>query len=242
MAQQTISNGEEGSSVRSKLNSMFTELYDLTIASITGAESLNSTDYDAIHICTGTSADYTVDLPTAVGGTGHLIIFKGSSALTKVVTIAGSSGQTIDGEANRKISATGMIALMSDGSNWVVVGEVGSWIPYTPTFTGWSADPTVSRAAYFRVGKMITVRMDTSANGTSNATTKFVSLPFAAAGPAQLGMTSQHSNNGSTATSPGLLVTVVDSASVDVRTNMSGAAFTASGGCRVSFTLNYVML
>jgi hypothetical protein len=241
MAYQEILVTDTLNAGRIKINDNFSELYNLSTVSVTGGIALDATALNKIHLCSGTTADYTVDLPTAVGNSG-IITFKGLHGLTKVVTVAGISGQTIAGEANRKIASTGILSVMSDGANWVVVGEVGSWIPYTPTWTGWSAAPTVGRAEYFRVGKMITVRVDTTANGTSNATTKFISLPLAAKGPAQLGMTSQHSNNGTTATSPGLLLTVVDTASVEARTNMSGSLWTASGGCRVSFTLNYVML
>lgn len=240
MARQEIVATDTLDQGREKINAMTTELYTFEIVSVTEAISLTSTALGKVHVCTGTSADYTVDLPTAVGNLG-VIIFKGAAALTKVVTIQGTGGQTIDGETDRKIASTGMISLMSDGANWVVIQEVGSWIPYTPVLAGWSSDPAIDRSVYFRVGKMITVQVHTSANGTSNATTKTVTVPFNAAGPTQIGVTSFHVNNGVTATTPGICITRVGSNIVDFYTNTAAAVWTASGNCRLNFTLNYVM-
>lgn len=146
--------------------------------SITEAASLTSTAFNKIHVCTGTTVDYQLDLPTAVGNAGGIVSVKGAAALTKVVTVVGVSGQTIDGEANRKISSGGLFVLMSDGANWILVNEIGSWIPYTPVWTGFSADPTLVYAGYFREGKKCQVVITINASGTSNATTMTVTLPF----------------------------------------------------------------
>jgi hypothetical protein len=215
---------------------------NITIVSITGATSLTSSAFGKLHNCTGTTIDYTIDLPTAVGNSGVSIAIKGDSALTKVVTIAGIGGQLIDGEASRQIASLGFISVLSDGTNWKVVGEVGSWINYTPTWGGFSIDPTVDRCQYFRQGKNITVQLHTSANGTSSATTKTVTVPFIASAPAQLGFTSANVNNGVVATTPGVIATRTGgSNTIDLFRDLSGLAWTASGSCRVSFTLNYIM-
>jgi hypothetical protein len=240
MAYQEVLAADNLNEGRTKINENFVELYAITTVSVTGATSLTSSALGKIHICTGTSADYTVDLPTAVGNEGCIII-KGAAALTKIVTIQGTGGQTIDGESDRKIAATGMISVLSDGSNWVVIQEVGSWISYTPVLGGWSADPTIDRSVYFRVGKMVTVQIHTSANGTSNATTKTFTVPFNAAGPTQIGVMSFHVNAGTTATSPGICITRVAANTVDMYTNTAAAAWTNSGNCRFNVTLNYVM-
>lgn len=239
MAQQTINNGDSGLSARNKINDNFTELYTLTHVSITGAISLTSSALGKIHICTGTSANYTVDLPTAIGNEGT-IVFKGSSALTKVVTIQGVSGQTIDGEADRKIGSTGMITILSDGANWVVVNEVGSWIPYLAVLGGFSADPTFDRMEYFRTGKKCRVVVHASTNGTSNATTKTITLPFIADSRAsQVFFTNTTSNNGTLASTPGGIFTRVGQNTVDVYRDTVQTAWTASGACRFAFELEY---
>lgn len=240
MAQQTLNNGETGLVIRTKINDQFTELYGLAVTTITGATSLDAGDLGATHVLTGTSADYTVDLPTAVGNSGTSIAFKGSSALTKVVTIAGSSGQTIDGEASRKISTSGLIILMSDGSNWIVMNEVGSWIPYTPVLAGFSADPTFTRTDYFRVGKLCTLRIISLASGTSNATTKTITAPFNAAEVCH-GICQIVINNTTVATTPGLCATTASSNVINVYRNndVGTTAWTASGGCRYNLNLTY---
>lgn len=223
---------------RVKFNANFVELYTLSTVSVTGAVSLTSTAMGKIHVCTGTSADYTVDLPTAVGNSG-VIIFKGAAALTKVVTIAGSSGQTIDGETDRKIASTGMIAVMSDGANWVVVNEVGSWIPYTTVLGGYSADPTIAKSSYFRTGKMCNYHFATLASGTSNATTKTIQLPFNTITSNVIGLTLANINNGTIGTTPGLVISRAGSNIADVYRDLALAVWTASGGSRFSFNITF---
>lgn len=240
MAYQEILSNDTLNEGRQKMNAMTLELYSFDIVSITGATSLTSTAFGKIHVCTGTSADYTVDLPTAVGNEGCIII-KGAAALTKVVTVQGTGGQTIDGESDRKIGATGMISVISDGANWVVVQEVGSWIPYTPTLAGYSADPTIVRSAYFRVGKMIHFHFTTGSSGTSNATTKTITLPFNAPSAVVIGMTLANINNGTVATTPGLVVSRAGSNIADVYRDLSLAVWTASSTSRFSFNIVYHM-
>lgn len=228
---------------RIKLNAMFTELYALTTVSISSATALTSSAFGKIHNCSGTAANYTIDLPTAAGNSGQSIVFKGVSALTKVVTIQGVSTQKIDGEPVRQIGAKGMISLMSDGSNWVVMDEVGSWINYTPVLTGWLSDPIIDRSEYYRVGKMVTVQIHTNTNGTSNNAEKQFTIPFNAAPPKQLGFTSLAVNNGGALTSPGGIETRESSLIVDVFTDPSHGTGWSGGdtGCRISFTLRYVI-
>jgi hypothetical protein len=162
------------------LNSIFTGYTASTISvseiTINGATALTSSAYGVFYLCTGTSADYIVSLPSAVGHTGKSIGFKGQSSLTKVVTLSGSSGQTIDGEASRALGVYGILVLISNGTNWVIANEVGSWIPWTPTFAGFSSNPTAD-ARYFRVGKKIDIRITMTA-GTSNSGTFTFTLPF----------------------------------------------------------------
>lgn len=241
MAYQEILLADTLAAATPKINANFVELYSLSIVSVTGALSLDATALNKVHLCSGTTADYTVDLPTAVGNLG-MIIFKGIHTLTKVVTIAGISAQTIGGEANRKISTSGMIALMSDGSNWVVAGEVGSWIPYIPTFTGFSgAGPTLDRAVYFRQGKMCEVQIHASGSGTSNATTKTITLPFTGSGAAQAGITSNSVNDGVNATTPGSVIVRANSNIADVYRSVASLAWTATGNARFHFNLNYII-
>lgn len=72
----------------------------------------------AMHVCSGTTADYTVTLPTAVGNAGRVIGFRMSNALTKLVTLDGNSTETIDGATTRVMWASESAILISDGAQW----------------------------------------------------------------------------------------------------------------------------
>jgi hypothetical protein len=213
------------------------ELGDLNVDQITGAVSLVSADLGTLWELSGTTTDYTVDLPTAVGNAEKTIIFKGLAALTKNVTISGISGQTIDGVTTRVVGGGGSLTLLSDGANWAIINEIGSWVNYTPVWSGFSSDPTVGRAVYFRVGKMCTVHLNATANGTSNATSMTVTLPFASKfhnpQPALV------VNNGATGTSFGRVDPLTSSSVANCYTSAGAAAWTASGGKRISFCITY---
>jgi hypothetical protein len=90
--------------------------------SITGATTLTSTAFGLIHVCSGTSADYQVDLPSASGNAGRIITIRMSNALTRFVTIAGAGGALIDGQATRLMWAQESAILMCDGTNWTKIG------------------------------------------------------------------------------------------------------------------------
>lgn len=210
-----------------------------SIVSITTGATLDSTAFGKMHICTGTTSNYTLVLPTAVGNANKSIAFKGSSALTKNVTIDGNSGETIDGEQTREFNANGLYVIISDGSNWHLVAEVGSWCNYTPVWTGFSADPTVSVAKYFRQGKLCTVKVQCSANGTSNATTTTVTAPVNAASVVTVGLVQTVANNGTVAATPGQIVTRANSNIFDLYRDGQSTAWTSSGGKRASFTYVY---
>lgn len=89
--------------------------------SITGATTLTSTAFGLIHVCSGTSADYQVDLPSVSGNAGRIITIRMSNALTRFVTIAGAGGALIDGLATRLMWAQESCVLMCDGTNWTKI-------------------------------------------------------------------------------------------------------------------------
>jgi hypothetical protein len=211
---------------------------DLTIVSVTGTASLDATAFSKIHNCTGTATDYTLDLPTAVGNEGGSLAIKGNSALTKVVTIQGVSGQLIDGEANRKLSTDGLFVLLSDGANWIVINEVGSWIPYTPTWGGFDIDPTIVRADYFRVGKLCRARVIINGSGTSGATHFTLTVPFIAAEVSRA-PTTLVLNAGTTQTGPGLAILRSGQNTVDMYRDATAGTWTASGNKRADLDITF---
>lgn len=117
-----------------------------------------------------------------------------------------------------------------------------SGIDWTPTLTGFSANPTSSVYRYVRVGKMVTLFITQGANGTSNSTGFTISLPFTAATIANMvwhELIAQHVNNGVVGT---LGVATINSGGtvLNIYRDATGAAWTNTGGKRIqSLTFTY---
>lgn len=86
--------------------------------SVTGATTAT---LGRMHACSGTTADYTVTLPTAVGNAGKFVGFRMAGGLTKRVTLDGNGSETVAGAASRVLWENEAAVLLSDGSNWVKV-------------------------------------------------------------------------------------------------------------------------
>jgi hypothetical protein len=127
-------------------------VYDPSEISITGATTAT---VGRRHVCSGTSADYTVTLPTAVGNTGRLIAFRMSNALTKLVTLDGNSTETIDGLTTRVMWAGESAILISDGSNWFKIA--GRSIPFEAVIEGRSAT-SIANTTTVRINMTDTIR------------------------------------------------------------------------------------
>lgn len=86
--------------------------------SVTGATTLT---IGRMHVCSGTSADYTVTLPAASGNAGKFIGVRMARGLTKLVTVDGNSTELIDGEQTRVMWASESAILLSDGTGWTKI-------------------------------------------------------------------------------------------------------------------------
>jgi hypothetical protein len=98
-----------------------------TEVGITGAIGLTSAAFGKMHICSGTSTDYIVDLPAVAISAGKLIGFRMSSALTKLVTLDAASTELIDGLQTRIMWANEVAILFCDGVSWTKIA--GKTIP-----------------------------------------------------------------------------------------------------------------
>ncbi|MDH4873008.1 hypothetical protein [Pseudomonas sp. BN515] len=90
---------------------------------ISAATTLTSTAFGKLHVCTGTSADYTVGLPAVAGNAGKFIGLRMSPALTKIVTLDPNGVETINGATTRKMAANETVILYCDGSAWTVLAR-----------------------------------------------------------------------------------------------------------------------
>jgi hypothetical protein len=91
-----------------------------------------------MHVCSGTAADYTVTLPTAVSNSGKIIGFRMAAALTRLITLDGNASETIDGALTRVMWANEVAILRSDGSNWHKIA--GKSIPMSARISRRSTD------------------------------------------------------------------------------------------------------
>lgn len=95
-----------------------------TQASITGATTLVSSDLSVSlarlkwHVCSGTTADYTVTLPAVSGNAGKYLGIRMATGLTKLVTLDGNASEAIDGALTRVMWEQEAAILLCDGSNW----------------------------------------------------------------------------------------------------------------------------
>lgn len=74
-----------------------------------------------MHVCSGTSADYTVTLPAVSGNTGRFIGLRMSPSLTRFITLEGNGSELIDGELNRLMRANETALLFCDGAAWTKI-------------------------------------------------------------------------------------------------------------------------
>lgn len=110
-------------------DSPFDLLSALTAAevSVTGTTTLTSSAFGRMHVCSGTSADYTVTLPPVSGNSGKIIGFRMASGLTKLVTLDGDGTEAIDGETTRVLWKNESAVLLCDGTAWTKIA--GKSIP-----------------------------------------------------------------------------------------------------------------
>lgn len=88
----------------------------------TRTAAYTATTSDHTILCNGTTAAFTVTLPTAVGNTGQMFSIKKIDASANAITIATTSSQTIDGVTTRTLSTQYQgVTVQSDGANWFVI-------------------------------------------------------------------------------------------------------------------------
>lgn len=116
--------------------------------------------------------------------------------------------------------------------------QLGIYTTYVPVITGFTTTPTINNARYTLVGKMCTVDIRLSATA-SNATTKTITLPFAAYGGAVTRVQGWVFNNGASTTGVLRIDTSAGSAVATLYRDGTGLAWTASGTADYAFSITY---
>lgn len=116
-----------------------------------------------------------------------------------------------------------------------------AWATWTPTFTGFSANPASGVYRYITLGAICIAMVRQPNNGTSNATGFTISAPVTAATVTGGAWTAwAMSNNNSAATTSTSDVYILSAGSTfTVRLASNDAGWTNSGGKSTNFTIVY---
>jgi hypothetical protein len=101
-----------------------------------------------MHVCSGTSSDYTVTLPAVGANTGKFVGVRMAPGLTKFVTIKGNAAELIDGLNTRVMWANESAVLYCDGVTWTKMA--GKTIPMRCTVYA-NASQTFSAGAMTKI-------------------------------------------------------------------------------------------
>jgi len=195
---------------------------------VTGTDTLDSGDYNKTILCSGTSSDYAIALPTAVGITGVWFDFVGVSGLTKIVTVNANGSETINGlTVDRPFTSRGGFRIISDGANWQVVSEKPSWIAYTPSATtGFSGTPSMD-IRYSLIGKQMSINYTIGPSAGSGTTLSFALPTGYTSNSLSYQYTRTQSNGGASAT--GMSEVTVSATNINFYTTPGGAGYTGAG-------------
>lgn len=120
--------------------------------------------------------------------------------------------------------------------NGVLSQSVGQYKSWNPVYTGFSSDPTSNQFEYTLIGKMCTIQVATG-NGTSNATTFTITLPYPAKTVKQARTMAIGTDNGTNQNS--WVSTRSNSNILDVYRTATTLTWTASGNKGINFVLTY---
>lgn len=142
---------------------------------------------------------------------------------TDVVTVLGRFEATLSAAAGH----TWTIANNGNVVNYPIL--TSKFHDYSPTFTGFSANPTWVTGYFINAG-VCNVYNYSTGDGTSNATTFTFTLPIVSANVGRLMFhMARVKNNGTTATTAGLVQINQNSITADVFRDFTGTAWTNSG-------------
>jgi hypothetical protein len=190
---------------------------DLLYASAAGvisklAKSATATRYLSNTGASNDPAWTQVNLANGVSGDLPLANLAQGSALS----VLGVAGNATADNASIAASASGNVLRRSGttlgfGAVDLTAGAnaaTAAWTTWSPTPTGFSAVPTLSTYKYLLIGKICWIKFYQGADGTSNATTFLIPLPFAAANISNMewyGTLHYVKNNGAPQATPGMI-------------------------------------
>jgi hypothetical protein len=194
-----------------------------------GASAVGFSSYGSYDTILGLAADneegtLNQGVVFGSGATGNFARFNARGAGTAYV----------DSGTNNILVYNGQIII---GGNAVVTQSEGTW---TPTWGGFSSALTGGAATYVKIGKMVFCNVNGFSAGTSNATTKTITLPFASKNSAVMAGMGHCMDNGAFQNNPMRIDTSASSTTANLYKDLNADAWTASGSCVADFAFWYV--
>lgn len=115
----------------------------------------------------------------------------------------------------------------------------GTWATWTPSFTGFSVNPTIGLAKYTKIGKLVIANYFSSGNGTSNATSYTMTLPVAARTADISAGWGAGVDNSAGLSNPCRIDTAAGVTTANFYRDFQATAWTASGAKNCNFTIVY---
>jgi len=222
LTNKTISSGTlTGVTTQSTTN--FTGAFNATYTTVASTATLN---LSGANYYTVTGTNTITNISTEQAGATRFLTFSTSLVLKNSANLINQYNADITtnaGDVACYISEGGGVWRMAYYTQTVATGT------WSPSWTGFSSNPTVSYAKYSLIGDVCTVWLYAS-SGTSNATTKTVTLPFAAL---DVNTRSIQPITNSGANAAGLVSTTAGSNVLTCYATAAGGAWTASGSATV---------
>jgi hypothetical protein len=171
----------------------------------------------------GTSPAITTPTGIVKGDVGLGNVDNTSDATKNAASVT-LTNHTIDGSSN---------TLTNISSSSIVTG---AWQAWSPSFTGFSVNPSGGLYYYQIIGKIVIVTIKMPSNGTSNSSGFTISLPVTAVTRtnAEWVGNAQIVDNGSVPSTPGLMDITSGGTTMSILRDYAGNAFTSSGGKRLA--------
>ena len=134
-----------------------------TEVSITASVTLTASAFGKMHVCNGTTANYTVVLPPVAGNAGKIIGFRMTESLRCFVTIDGNASEQIDGQFWRVMWRNESAILLCDGTSWIKIA--GKAVPMSIVMLR-GAVQSVNKATWTKISMDTVVRDNTAGSVT----------------------------------------------------------------------------
>lgn len=171
----------------------------------------------------------------------NIYIVQYGAGLTTVVATGGVTINSSSGGLTAPSQHSVMLLQKVGTNEWRLTNgsAIGEWVNIaSPSWGGFGTAPT-GTMKYVKIGKMVTLTFRSTALGVSNATTKTLTLPFAAAA-LSTGVVTGITNSGTASDTVGCwFINSVSSTTLDIFRNATTFTWTNTGNCRFDFIVTY---